>query len=92
MNIECTQQSHDELIDAFRFNDAVLRNLVIKRRDAVTETSLLAKSKDEDDERDARRAAQNAENAKAAANDEESKPAEAPVETAAEATATTEES
>ena len=50
MNIECDQASHDELMDAFRFNDAVLRNLVIKRRDAVTEPSPLAKSKDAEEE------------------------------------------
>ncbi|MDH3714455.1 MAG: 30S ribosomal protein S6 [Gammaproteobacteria bacterium] len=50
MNIECEQQAHDELVDAFRFNDAVLRNLVIKRRTAVSETSYLAKSKEAEDE------------------------------------------
>ena len=50
MNIECIQASHDELVDAFRFNDAVLRNLVIKRRAAVTEPSHLAKSKEAEDE------------------------------------------
>ena len=50
MNIECNQASHDELVDAFRFNDAVLRNLVIKRRAAVSEPSYLAKSKEAEDE------------------------------------------
>ena len=55
MNIECGQPAHDELVDAFRFNDAVLRNLVIKRRAAVTEPSHLAKSKEAEDEgRDSR--------------------------------------
>lgn len=49
MNIECSQPVLDELNSAFRFNDAVLRNLVIERDDAVTETSPLAKSRDERD-------------------------------------------
>jgi small subunit ribosomal protein S6 len=35
MNIECDQQSLDELEHAFKFNDAVLRHLTVKMRDAV---------------------------------------------------------
>ncbi|KAA3627925.1 MAG: 30S ribosomal protein S6 [Proteobacteria bacterium] len=50
MNIECDQAALDELASAFRFNDAVLRNLVIARSEAVTEQSLLAKSRDGRDE------------------------------------------
>jgi small subunit ribosomal protein S6 len=49
MNIECTSPALEELNSSFRFNDAVLRNLVIKRNEAVTEPSFLAKSKDDDD-------------------------------------------
>ncbi len=58
MNIECGQAVLDELNSAFRFNDAVLRNLVIARKKAVTEASPLAKSKDDrdDDRRRDRRA------------------------------------
>ena len=52
MNIECGQDVLDELTAAFRFNDAVIRNLVIKRDEAVTDVSPLAKSKD--DQRDER--------------------------------------
>ena len=51
MNIECGQAALDELNSAFRFNDAVLRNLVVARTKAVAEPSPLAKSKDEDGER-----------------------------------------
>ena len=51
MNIECDKDTLDELNSAFRFNDAVLRNLIIARDEAVTEQSLLAKSKDDRDER-----------------------------------------
>ena len=50
MNIECNQDAHDELVDAFKFNDAVLRNLVIKRRASASEPSHLAKSKEGEDE------------------------------------------
>jgi small subunit ribosomal protein S6 len=36
MNIECDQAAFDELMTSFRFNDAVLRNLVIRRDQAFT--------------------------------------------------------
>ena len=48
MNIECDNESLDELSSAFRFNDAVIRNLVIKMNEAVTEASLLAKTREEE--------------------------------------------
>ncbi|HEX5340817.1 MAG TPA: 30S ribosomal protein S6 [Gammaproteobacteria bacterium] len=51
MNIECGQASLDELVGAFRFNDAVLRHMVIRRDEAVTEPSALLKPKDEKEER-----------------------------------------
>ncbi len=57
INIECDQKALDELNSAFRFNDAVLRNLIIKRDEAVTEPSFLAKSKEEEEERAAKEAA-----------------------------------
>jgi small subunit ribosomal protein S6 len=44
----------EELNSSFRFNDAVIRNLVISRNEAVTEPSPLAKKPDEKRERDAR--------------------------------------
>jgi len=50
LNIECGQESLDELTSTFRFNDAVIRHLVIRRKQAITEPSLMAK-KDERDER-----------------------------------------
>jgi small subunit ribosomal protein S6 len=48
MNIECDRAALDELTSAFRFNDAVIRNMVLSRKQAVTEPSPLAKSKEED--------------------------------------------
>ena len=46
-NIEAEQAVLDELVDAFRFNDAVLRHLVMRRDEAVTEQSLIMKNKDD---------------------------------------------
>ena len=48
MNIECGGESLNQLTDAFQFNDAVLRNLVIKKNKAVTQPSPLFKSDNED--------------------------------------------
>ncbi len=53
MNIECNQETLDELESAFRFNDAVIRNLIIRRDEAITEESQMAK-KDEREERSPR--------------------------------------
>ena len=52
MNVECDQAVRDEIETAFRFNDAVLRNLIIKRDEAVTDMSILAKAKVEADAAD----------------------------------------
>ena len=49
MNIECGQTVLDELTSAFKFNDAVLRNMVIKRDHAVTDVSEIMKEKSEGD-------------------------------------------
>ena len=46
MNIECDGEALAELESAFRFNDAVLRHLVIKCKDAITEPSHLVKTDD----------------------------------------------
>ncbi len=47
MNIECDGEALEELESAFRYNDAVLRNLIIRRDAAVTEPSPLLKGGDE---------------------------------------------
>ena len=46
MNIECDKDTLTELNNAFRYNDAVIRNLVINMKRAVTEPSPLLKEKD----------------------------------------------
>jgi len=48
MNIECNQAALDELENAFRFNDAVLRSMFIKRDAAVTDQSVMMKEKADD--------------------------------------------
>jgi small subunit ribosomal protein S6 len=47
MNIECNVEVTQELVSAFRFNDAVIRHLVLNRKKAITEPSLLLTKKDE---------------------------------------------
>ena len=47
MNVEAPQQVIDELETTFRYNDAVLRSLVIHTKHAVTEASPMAKAKDD---------------------------------------------
>ncbi|TXH65863.1 MAG: 30S ribosomal protein S6 [Lysobacteraceae bacterium] len=49
MNIETSLDVLNELVDTFRFNDAVLRHLVIKRDGPETEQSLIMKNKDDKD-------------------------------------------
>lgn len=51
MNVECTNEALDELQHAFRFNDAVLRNQVIKCSAAITDPSPMARTRDEREER-----------------------------------------
>jgi small subunit ribosomal protein S6 len=50
LNIECERSVLDELLNAFKFNDAILRHLVIRRDEAVTEASPLAKSDEPEQE------------------------------------------
>ncbi|MDH5611915.1 MAG: 30S ribosomal protein S6 [Gammaproteobacteria bacterium] len=49
MNIECDEATREELETAFRFNDAVIRSMIMKCEEAITEMSLLAKAKAEED-------------------------------------------
>ncbi len=51
LNIECDQDTLDELVSAFRFNDAVIRHMVIRRDEADTEPSPMAKKDERDEER-----------------------------------------
>lgn len=54
MNVECGNEVLNELTAIFRYNDAIIRNLVIKREAAVTEISPIQKAENENRERKAR--------------------------------------
>ena len=47
MNVEAGQEVIDELETAFRFNDAVLRNMIMRTKTAITEQSIMLKQKEE---------------------------------------------
>jgi len=49
MNIECDSDTLSELESVFRFNDAVLRHLTIRKQEAVTEQSEILKAREEKD-------------------------------------------
>lgn len=53
MNIECSQAVLDELTSNFRFNDAVIRNMVIRRDEPVTGESPMVKSNEKEHRRPA---------------------------------------
>ena len=78
MNVECPQEVLDEMTFNFRYNDAVLRNLVIKRDEAITEDSSIMQAekaeKAERESRERRREERQAQEAAKAAESE--KPAE----------------
>ena len=54
-NIEVEQAILAELTESFRFNDAVLRHLIMKRDEADTEMSIIMKSKEKDEQKGSRR-------------------------------------
>ncbi|NRB72407.1 MAG: 30S ribosomal protein S6 [Xanthomonadales bacterium] len=81
MNVECDADTLEELEGVFRFNDAVLRHLTIRRQSAVEDQSPILKAKEEKDR------AQSERDAGRKSDKPSAKPAEAesPAEPAAEA-------
>lgn len=51
MNIECSQEVLDELAHNFRFNDAIIRDLVIRCKEAITEESPMKAAQQRDERR-----------------------------------------
>ena len=49
MNIECNQKVLEELTSSFRFNDAVIRNMVVSAKRAETEKSAMLKMIEEEE-------------------------------------------
>lgn len=74
MNIECDADTLEELTSAFRFNDAVLRNMVVKMKEAVTEPSLMAKAREEKDSRGYRDSSESSDEGRADISDDEPAP------------------
>ena len=93
MNVEASNEAMEELTTTFRYNDAVIRNLVIRRDEAVLEESLIMKGEREDKERKARyQERQDNDSRRASAETkEESAEEAAPAEVAEEPAASTEE-
>lgn len=52
LNVECNQAALDELKNAFKFNDAILRNLIINRKKAITQESVMMKKETRDNRGD----------------------------------------
>ncbi|MEH6668948.1 30S ribosomal protein S6 [Halopseudomonas sp.] len=46
LNVECSAKALEELTENFRYNDAVIRNMVIRRDEAITEQSDMLKPED----------------------------------------------
>ena len=55
MNVECSETVLEELTTTFRYNDAVLRHMVIRTNEAVVEESPIMKAEKEGRERRSRR-------------------------------------
>lgn len=55
MNIECSAKALAELEDNFRYNDAVIRNMILRRDEAVTGQSEMLKAEENRSERRERR-------------------------------------
>ncbi|MBZ0334386.1 30S ribosomal protein S6 [Marinobacter sp. AL4B] len=51
MNIECSQAAMDELTHNFRFNDAIIRELILRRDEAVTDLSPMKAAESREDRR-----------------------------------------
>jgi len=66
MNVECGHEAIEEIRSAFRFNDAVLRHLIIARNKALTEASPMAVQVEEEKTRE--RESQRRRDAKAASD------------------------
>ena len=51
LNIECNQEVIDEISTSFKFNDAIIRDLILSKNKEYTETSALSKQTKEDEDK-----------------------------------------
>ncbi|MGM0657024.1 MAG: 30S ribosomal protein S6 [Pseudomonadota bacterium] len=77
LNVECDAETLEELESIFRFNDAILRHLTVRRSEAVTEPSIMLKRKEEKDERESRRSRPQEESSASSGDEGDSKESDA---------------
>lgn len=76
MNVECSKPAMDELTHNFRFNDAIIRELILRQDEALTEPSLMKAAESREDRRSGgderpRRSAESDSGEKSRSQDEE---------------------
>ena len=79
LNIECNQETIDEIKSSFKFNDSIIRNLILSVNKAHKDTSALLTQTKEDNEKDSYQEAREAANK---AVDQEAQAASKPVSSA----------
>jgi small subunit ribosomal protein S6 len=77
MNIECDNETLTELNNTFRFNDAVIRSMVVRTKDAVTVDSPIKAAESRQDRRDDRPRREDSEQAPATETEEAAPAADA---------------
>jgi small subunit ribosomal protein S6 len=83
LNVEVTQPILDELESAFRFNDAVIRSMIVRRGEAVTGNSKIYEEELRDQEKDKERERRREEESASRASENEKAAAAAAAEAAA---------
>jgi small subunit ribosomal protein S6 len=53
LNVECNQKAREEIENAFKYNDAIIRNLITRQKHAITAESVLMKKEKEKDNKSA---------------------------------------
>ena len=91
MNVEAPAEAMDELTTTFRYNDAVIRNLVIRRDEPAVDESFIKKAEKENRERKRRYEERQASEASRTQSAEKPEKAEKAEEPASEEAAATEE-
>jgi len=79
LNIECNQETIDEIKSSFKFNDSIIRNLILSVNKVHKDTSALLTQTKEDNEKDSYQEAREAVNK---AVDQEAQAASKPVSSA----------
>jgi len=77
MNIECDNETLTELNNTFRFNDAVIRSMVVRTKGAVTGDSPIKAAESRQDRRDERPRREDSEQAPATETEEAAPAADA---------------